>query len=392
MQNYLPRILYIGNVPVEATLSGSTLLYRLFQKYPIDKVRIVEVGPLHSKASNRIPYVHYDAISTGFDRLFFTRWSSLLEPYLFFRSKLYFKILRNIVHEFRPEAILTVMHGFSWITAAKLAEHFQIPLHLIIHDDWSSSTQLPTWWKQWIMTRKFGDVYRNAQSRFCASPYMMDTYQKQYGISGTVLYPSRAADSTQFQEPPERIAKKKPTTFVYAGSIYQGYVENIRLLGSILESLELRLIIYSPVASKFILENGLDRPNIDVRPAISSSELICKLRTEADVLFVPMSFAQEHRVGMQIGFPSKLADYTAVGLPLLIFGPRYCSAVHFAHENSGFAAVVDEYDGELLKESIINVIENQDYRFSLASKAIKVGSKHFSHEALIQRFYASIKL
>ena len=47
------------------------------------------------------------------------------------------------------------------------------------------------------------------------------------------------------------------------------------------------------------------------------------------------------RINMEMAFPSKLADCTATGLPLLIYGPAYCSAVTWARENPGVAEVVE---------------------------------------------------
>src|SRR5690349_7624428 len=38
----LPRLVYIGDVPIESTYHGSILLYRLFEAYPADKLLIIE--------------------------------------------------------------------------------------------------------------------------------------------------------------------------------------------------------------------------------------------------------------------------------------------------------------------------------------------------------------
>ena len=46
-----------------------------------------------------------------------------------------------------------------------------------------------------------------------------------------------------------------------------------------------------------------------------------------------------------VSFPSKLADYTATGVPLLVMGAVYSSAVRWAREFDGAAAVVVEDDG-----------------------------------------------
>ena len=79
---------------------------------------------------------------------------------------------------------------------------------------------------------------------------------------------------------------------------------------------------------------GLDLPNIRLGGLLKSDELLRRLRADADVLFVPMSFAADDHDNMRMGFPSKLTDYTAVGLPLLIAGPADCSAVRWAERAS----------------------------------------------------------
>ena len=45
---------------------------------------------------------------------------------------------------------------------------------------------------------------------------------------------------------------------------------------------------------------------------------------------------------MKISFPSKLTDYTATGLPLLIHAPAYSSAVRWARAEHDVAEIVDE--------------------------------------------------
>src|SRR5207253_10669972 len=39
---FTPRLVYIGDVPVESTYHGSLLLHRLLQIYPPDKLGVVE--------------------------------------------------------------------------------------------------------------------------------------------------------------------------------------------------------------------------------------------------------------------------------------------------------------------------------------------------------------
>src|SRR5215510_6514914 len=57
------RLLYLADVPVESYMHGSSLVYRLFESYPAEKLLIVE-GLYESQADRRLPNVQYCAIKS----------------------------------------------------------------------------------------------------------------------------------------------------------------------------------------------------------------------------------------------------------------------------------------------------------------------------------------
>ena len=157
----------------------------------------------------------------------------------------------------------------------------------------------------------------------------------------TVLLPYRAADAPVFHGVAERLrrpwgagvcvrrndqfARLRETSARWRHGIAKHHGE---------------LLIFGPIDADQAAAAGLDLPNVRLGGLLKADELLLRLRAEADVLFVPMSFAPEDRDNMRMGFPSKLSDYTAVGLPLLILGPFECSAVPWAHRHPGIAEVV----------------------------------------------------
>jgi len=388
----LPRLLYVGDVPVESTVAGSALLYRLLQEYPIDRLYIVEGNIITtSQPEKRLPDVTYQTLSVGYERLQRSRFVFLYTSYLFLTAKWRSHQLTNLVKTFQPEAILTVAHGLSWITAAELAKKYNLPLHLIVHDEWISSTAVVSQLKNTI-TKVFGDIYRQANSRLCVSPYMQEFYQKQYGVEGSVLYPSRAKDVAVFEQPPDKSIKSSTSlVFAYAGSINtRAYANSLISLAKVLEETGHHLVIYSPLSQESINQVGLNQLNITTHSLIPYQKLLHTLREEADILFVPMSFEEDHCFNMKIGFPSKLADYTAIGLPLLVWGPAYCSAVRWVKENPGVAELVENQEMTALADSIKKLTESPEYRYKLATNALIMGFNHFSHANVIQHFYQSL--
>ena len=392
-QPNLPRLLYIGDVPIESTVAGSLFLYRLLKDYPVDSLCIVEGNIITtSQPEKRLPDVTYQTLSVGYERLLRSRFVFLYTSYLFLTAKWKSHQFTNLVKTFQPEAILTVAHGLSWITAAELAKKHNLPLHLIVHDEWTSSTAVVSQLKNTI-EKVFGDIYRQANSRLCVSPYMQELYQKQYGVKGCVLYPFRGKDVLVFEQPPDRLLKSSTSlVFAYAGSISStAYANSLVSLGQVLEKTGHRLVIYSPLSQELINQIGLNQPNITTHSLIPDyKKFIRTLHEEVDILFVPMSFEGEHRPNMEISFPSKLADYTAIGLPLLVWGPAYCSAVRWVKENPGVAEVVENQEMTALAHSMKKLTESPEYRYTLATNALTMGFNYFSHANVIQHFYQSL--
>jgi glycosyltransferase involved in cell wall biosynthesis len=224
---------------------------------------------------------------------------------------------------------------------------------------------------------------------------MVEEYEKIYGVKGTVLYPSRASNAPEFDEPPKQHKQAdEPLVFAYAGSInHLGYAKALASLATVLQTLGGKLVIYSTVNEEFIKNAGLNKSNVVFFPFIPSRELIYKLRNEVDILFLPMVFEDvepEPTSNVKICFPSKLTDYTATGLPLLIWGPPYCSAVRWAKENPGVAEVIEQRDIQSLEKSIANLYENREYRFCLAVKALSIGKDYFSHSIVTGKFNQTI--
>jgi len=376
----IPRIVYVGDVPVEASYHGSALLHRLLSDYPTDRLTIIETAT-ESQPQRRVPNVNYISHRIANQRWLDTRFHPYLVAWFTYRAQ------KMSLNGFECEGVLTVAHGFGWLAAAEMARRRNVHLHLIVHDDWPRVAAVPPRFRNWLDER-FANVYRQAQSRLCVSPAMSRFYEERYGAPASVIYPSRAADCADFTECPTRLANRdKQFTVVFAGTINsRGYVQALRALQEALELVNGRLLIYGPLTG----DAGLSHRNTQICGLLSSTELLMRLREEADALFVPMSFDANDRANMEMAFPSKLADYTATGVPLLIYGPSYCSAVAWAHENPGVAEVVETEPD--LANSIARLAKNPDHRISLGQCALDTGRQYFSHARVQQRFHQSLSV
>ena len=388
----LPRLLYFGDVPIESTVAGSALLYRLLDNYPADKLHIIETNIASSNLKHRLPDVPYQVLPYAYKPLLKNRFFREYNSFLFAVARYRTKALKEINCSFQAEAVLTVAHGISWLTAAAFAEKFNLPLHLIVHDDWISFTPAIQGFKK-LLEQKFKGYYQQAKSRFCVSPYMADKYKERYGIDGIVLYPSRGTDVPEVVYPPNKVKDQiLAKHFVYAGSIHsQGQANNLITLARILETIGGKLFVYTPLDLEASTKFGLNRKNIIIKSVIPSRALIAELQSTMDILFVPMNFDLDAKNNMELCFPSKLADYTAIGLPLLIWGPSYCSAVQWSKQNPNVAAVVEEQSVESLEKAVQKLVNLPDYRYELAMNALTTGQRYFSHTNVQEKFFCHLR-
>jgi glycosyltransferase involved in cell wall biosynthesis len=386
-----PRLLYVGDVPVEASYHGSALLHRLLGDYPADRLTVIETaGP--STPPRRLPLVNYLSHPIGKQRWLNTRFHSTAVAWFSRAATRRGPQISALLNGFACEGVLTVAHGFGWLAAADVALQRKVPLHLMVHDDWPRVVNVRPGFRDWIDGR-FGNIYRAARSRLCVSPAMCAAYEARYGASAEVIYPMRAVNCPSFDAPPPRLAQNDgPFTIAFAGSINSdGYIHALRALQEALEPVGGRLLLFGPLTVDAAREVGLDRPGTIVRGLLNARELIEALREEADALFVPMSFDPADRTNMELAFPSKLADCTAIGLPLVIYGPEYCSAVRWARENVGLGEVV-EREGGGLKEGITRLANDRGLRMAMGKRALEVGRAYFAYEKVQQVFQRALSL
>jgi hypothetical protein len=373
----VPRLLYLADVPVESYMHGSTLVYRLFESYPAEKLLIVECL-YESHADRRIPNVQYRPIKSSLSRLLRNRFSRYLWPLILARAHVSSRSISRIVRSYQPQAVITVVVGHAWEAAASYATQVGLPLHLIVHDDWPNNpncTSLQRRWAHWALRR----WYPMAASRLCVSPYMAEEFRRRYGAKGEVLYPSRACNTLEFEAPPPRLSGScKPFTVAFCGTIYLDYARALQRMAVALQEIGGRLLVFGPKPFAGV-DVFLQEPNLELQGTLSSLEMIRRCREQAHAIFVPMSYSESDRHNMEISFPSKLADCTATGLPLIIDGPDYCSAVRWARENPGVSESITDESVDALRTAL-QQLQDPAVRVKLAREAIRRGKQYFAHD------------
>ena len=379
----LPRLLYIGDVSVADTMAGEALLYRLLQFYPPEKLALIcGVRP----DAPKLPGVAYHHWGPAFPRLLYSR---VAEEYILWRAWRYYEIPAHIAHiatMFKPQAILSISHVSGWLAGWQVARERRIPFHIIAHDDFAYATRFPQWSRGWA-ERRFGEAYRSAVGRFCISDAMAEIYRQRFGADGLVMYPTHKADGA-WGRPSARVDHGSTAlTFAYGGSLNSApEVDQMVMFARALQARGHRLLAFTPQHTLLTERAAANGVSVDARAPVSSDALIERLRDEADCLFLPQSMAPEHLPYVATAFPTKWADYSTLGLPVLVFAPRESSSARFIREHPGCAELVTTNDPADLDRAIGHLAADAGYRRSLADTLLRVGNDAFSPSAAWQRF------
>lgn len=367
-----PRLAVISDVPVERAAAGALLLYRLLAAWPPDRLFVIEGNLLASKSTRRLPGVPYVCLSYSIARIHRTRLVPIINLTLAHLVRLATPVLRRHLTRFGAEAVLTVSHGHLWIAAADAAHANGLPLHVIGHDDWLYTTPVPGWARE-AAERIAARIGRRATSWLCVSPAMADEYSRRYGAATITLYPNRGDDS-----PCPKVRTNSrigPAVVAFAGSLWAGgYATQLAELAAVLASSGGRVDVYTNHA----LGPLANVPNVRAAGFLPPRELADRIGHTADILFAPMSFLAAERATVATAFPSKLADYTAIGLPILICGPEYCAAVRWAMDFPGVAEVVTSPCRDALAAAVRGLMADPNRRKALAARGVEVGERCFS--------------
>ena len=379
----LPRLLYIGDVSVADTMAGEALLFRLLQFYPPEKLAVVcGVRPEIPRLAG-VTYHHYGPM---FPRLLYSR---LAEEYILWRAWRYYEVPPSISHVatlFKPDAILTISHVSGWLAAWQLAGTRRIPLHMIAHDDFVYATRFPAWSRAWA-ERRFGEAYRAAQSRFCISDTMEEIYRARFGAAGSVIYPTFKSTGETLDVAPQVGTPRPSLVFGYGGSVNsRAEIEQLVTFARVASQRGHRLVAFTPqhaLVSEMARAQGVA---IDARAPVHSDDMKAYFRREADCLLLPQSMDPAQLPWVSTAFPSKWADYSRLGLPVLVWAPLSSSSARFVAAHPDCAELVTAADPAAIQRGIARLEHDASRRRSLAAALLRVGAEAFSPEAAWLRF------
>lgn len=215
-----------------------------------------------------------------------------------------------------------------------------------------------------------------------------DFYCQRYGnkIADKIVVLYNSADPKPFLELQTPYQPKSPYTILFPGNIYWPQIRSMQNLIRALDQLndlDIRFKIYTPHPKEYLKSVGLDSPKIDLS-VVPNSEMP-KIQSQADILFLPLSWHTKSPEIINTATPGKLTEYLIGGRPILIHAPKESHLVAYAKEND-FALVVDEENVDQLATAIRRLLTDIPYAEQLIRNAQATFMKNHDITKTVEKF------
>jgi len=365
------KVLLLSSVVPNAVGSGGELvLHRHLKLNPRIQSEVVswQRFPFRLKVIGKLRELGFRSISRGWECLFPVLPSG--------------KMVDDQIHSFRPDVLVTIAHGWWHIQARRIARKFQLPLVSFFQDWWPDFPEVPAAFRARV-EHEFRKTCAQSQVAICVS----DDMRRELGEpqNAVVLHDAPSLPhwhkSTRDAELPLRVA--------YFGNLF----EYGPLIESALRTLNgsdrVRLEVFGP--NPLWTSGAVDefRSRGVYRGFIAPNELAESLQKFQAALVV-MSFAPSHRRRMTTSFPSKMIDAMQLSLPVVIWGPEYCSAVKWARRRKRALCVTDP-NPSAIRRALEELAASPAEQERLAESSREATATDFNHERIQAQFVDALR-
>ena len=344
---------------------------------------MVEAGAEASEPEQRLVGIEYVRWRFSLDRLERTRFTHLHARWVKLALVLRAQSLQRLALISRNDLLVTIAHDFVWLPAVECAHRAGAPSAVFVHDEW-----VELYGERFRSKRQAAELYaeqlHKASQVFAVSDGMQRHLKMTYGVESEVFLPPRrqSAKRVSFQEKPT----DRPFCFAYCGQLWKGYWETLRHLAAVGQQRGWELDIYTDEAGRRVV--GTEFSNVRVNPFLPEEDLVAHLAQKADALVVALPFDEGARRMMETMFSSKLAEYTATELLIVIIGPAHAQMIQWARAAGCFLAI-EELNDELISREITRIVEDADKRRAMGRASADLGAAMFSAKRAAAQLLAS---
>lgn len=358
---------------------GSRILRTLLKDAPVPFLSIC-TSPQAPPPSTVGQELHFP-IRPYFGRIESTRFSNIPNIFNFSLAGRFRYRLMNICRNVKATAIHAIAQGLCFWYAYQVAQELGLPYYLSVHDDLRYALQHSLALKEGM--DKISEVWQGAEGRFVISDELGKEYCRRYGKKAYTI----VTDGLDQVPAQPQIRQINSYRIYFMGLFHISYEVNLKALLQALEILhKLRVDWNLAVTCRCgsIRPQVLaDRFPVTLLPFASEQEVIRDLE-QADMLYLPLPFGQEHESFVRYSLSTKMITYLGSGLPIIYHGPVEAAASQLLAQHQA-AILINSLDPHCIAEGLIKA---QGKTEALVQNALDLAYKQFMLVEQKNKFWA----
>lgn len=378
----------LGHAPKQG--SGTPIIIdRHLRRLSSENWKISIVSTEQSIASQNFPH-SWHIIPMPVRRWWWFPYRPQIPGLLDLRLRCWQSECERVLMKERPSAILTVLQDVYSLFAAHLSKTWQIPLSVIVHDQhefWASSDA------QYRCIRQNSNTVLNQAARvWPVSREIGDGCQVKETSKISVLLPISEGNYQGFVKWKDSF--KSNPVIAYAGSLYEGQIPIFYRIASALKKINgtfLLIITNFECFQVDLLKLLKNCSNVKYqKPFVKNIDVITFLAENASCILVSYPLDLTKHPWIATSFPSKLIEFSHLGLPLLTLAPPSTALSNWAKRHNWLSHLSQINEEEVLK--VLNQLTEKESWMKMAQQSQNVALNEFNPNVIQAQFESELAI
>jgi len=286
----------------------------------------------------------------------------------------------------KPSAILNHF-GTNSILAYCLSKEWNVPLSIIIHDQWE------IWTKSWIERYYMGKGWDNiilahASKIWSNAPEVINLYTINEPKKISIMLQIPEGNTNSFPEWKNNFETNPVVAF--AGSFRLHEMRHFKVIAGALQKINGRLILTTTKnhVAKILLKNF---SNIEFRKlSINNVDAIRFFSKKVSCILIPLCFDLNRHPWRKAGFPAKLLEFAHVGLPMIVLAPGDTPLSKWAIEHK-WHGYLDTLDSNRVSELLMQITNKVSW-IRMAEQSRNAALNEFNPGAIQAQFESELAI
>ena len=374
------HILYIGTTLPTPGFGSSVIIHRHLKRLVGWKISIITF--LEEKVKKINLPKDWQIITISEKKRWWPPLKYGISILTYFRIVLLAQSCKLFFRNNKPNVILN-QFGKNSLLAYYLSKKWKVPLSLILHDRYEVWTKKDI--DKHVTKRMAMDILNHASQVWTVTKELGEFYKLKNPNKISVLPP--IPEGSKYGVVEWRNDFAKTPVIAFAGSFHSHQLVHFKNIADALLNYRGEIIIVSK-KNEIIKQSLGNISNIKYyKPFEKNEEIINFLKKKASCVLVPDSI-DPRAAGSALSFPSRLVEFSHLGLPILVISPRRTALANWANDHSWIGYLESSAEPGLSEK--IRMLLNKDEWEKMAKQSRDVALNEFNPERIQKQFEAEL--